>query len=218
MRFRVYPDSMGPMFTGIIQDVGRLEGIAARDDGADWRIATHLDMGSWQLGDSVAIDGCCLTVTAFPAPGVFSATLSPETLAKTTFAAAEAGRRLNLEPALRLGDALGGHWVTGHVDDVARVSAVDAIGEHVRMDFTVPAHLAGYVVVKGSVTINGVSLTVNAVDKRRFSVNLIPHTLSHTNLGDLRPGDAVQLGTDIMGRHVGRLLEVRGPQAGEEQG
>ena len=197
------------MFTGIIMDVGRLEGIAARDDGADWRIATHLDMGAWQLGDSVAVDGCCLTVTAFPETGVFSATLSPETLARTTFAGAGAGRRLNLEPALRLGDALGGHWVTGHVDDVAEVVAVAPVGEHVRMDFIVPAHLAGYVVVKGSVTLNGVSLTVNAVDNRRFSVNLIPHTLSHTNLGDLAPAGRVNLETDILGRYVERLLQAK---------
>lgn len=206
-------DSMGPMFTGIIQDVGSLEQVEARPDGADWRIRTHLDMGGWQLGDSVAVDGCCLTATAFPEPGVFAATLSAETLAKTGFADAAPGRRLNLEPALRLGDALGGHWVTGHVDDVAEVVSVAPAGEHVRMDFTVPAHLAGYVVVKGSVTINGVSLTVNAVDKRRFSVNLIPHTLSHTNLGDLAAGDRVNLETDILGRYVERLLEAKEEQA-----
>ncbi|HXH65500.1 MAG TPA: riboflavin synthase, partial [Mariprofundaceae bacterium] len=107
------------MFTGIIQDVGRLEQVEAKADGADWRVSTHLDTGGWHIGDSVAVDGCCLTVTSFPASGVFAATLSPETLQKTRFAAAEAGWRLNLEPALRLGDALGGHWVTGHVDDVA---------------------------------------------------------------------------------------------------
>ena len=197
------------MFTGIIQDVGRLERIDVKSDGADWRVSTHLGMGGWQLGDSVAVDGCCLTVTAFPEPGVFAATLSPETLAKTSFAGAMPGRRLNLEPALRLGDALGGHWVTGHVDDVAEVVAVAPVGEHVRMDFIVPAHLAGYVVVKGSVTLNGVSLTVNAVDNRRFSVNLIPHTLSHTNLGDLAPADRVNLETDILGRYVERLLQAK---------
>jgi riboflavin synthase len=200
---------MGPMFTGIIQDVGRLVRIDAKAEGADWRIRTHLDMDGWQLGDSVAVDGCCLTLTAFPEAGVFAATLSPETLAKTTFADAEAGRRLNLEPALRLGDALGGHWVTGHVDDVATVASVAREGEHVRMDFTVPTHLAGYVVVKGSATVNGVSLTVNAVDNRRFSVNLIPHTLLHTNLGDLAPADRVNLETDILGRYVERLLQAK---------
>ena len=200
---------MRPMFTGIIQDVGRLARIDVKSDGADWRVATHLDMDGWQLGDSVAVDGCCLTVTAFPEPGMFAATLSQETLAKTSFAGAEVGRRLNLEPALRLGDALGGHWVTGHVDDVAEVVAVESLGEHVRMDFSVPAHLAGYVVVKGSVTLNGVSLTVNAVDNRRFSVNLIPHTLQHTNLGGLAPADRVNLETDILGRYVERLLQAK---------
>ena len=204
------------MFTGIIQDVGRLARVESKPDGADWRVATHLDIGAWQLGDSVAVDGCCLTVTAFPAPGEFAATLSMETLAKTSFSGAEPGRRLNLEPALHLGDALGGHWVTGHVDDVAVVAAVTPAGEHVRMAIEVPAELAGYIVVKGSVTINGVSLTVNAVDKRRFSVNLIPHTLTHTNLGDLAAGDHVNLETDILGRYVERLLEIKGWQAKEE--
>jgi len=201
---------MRAMFTGIIQDVGRLEAVIARPDGADWRVSTQLDLGGWQLGDSVAVDGCCLTVTAFPGPGEFAATLSAETLDKTTFAGAEPGRRLNLEPALRLGDALGGHWVTGHVDDVAGVAMVHPEGEHVRMDIDVPAHLAGYVVTKGSVTVNGVSLTVNAVDKRRFSVNLIPHTLQHTNLGALKAGDVVNLETDILGRYVERLFQVKG--------
>jgi riboflavin synthase len=205
------------MFTGIIQDVGRLEAVLARPDGADWRVSTHLSMDGWQLGDSVAVDGCCLTVTDFPEPGVFAATLSAETMAKTRFAAAEPGWRLNLEPALRLGDALGGHWVTGHVDDVATVAAVTPAGEHVRMDFDVPAHLAGFVVSKGSVTVNGVSLTVNAVDKRRFSVNLIPHTLQHTNLGGLEGGDTVNLETDILGRYVERLLEVKQLQAKEDE-
>jgi riboflavin synthase len=197
------------MFTGIIQDVGRLERITPRADGSNWQVSTHLDMGGWHIGDSVAVDGCCLTVTAFPNPGEFAATLSLETLQKTRFAAAEPGWRLNLEPALRLGDPLGGHWVTGHVDDVAEVMAVWPEGAHARMDFTVPAHLAGLVVTKGSVTVNGVSLTVNAVDKRRFSVNLIPHTLEHTNLGDLHPGDGVNLETDILGRYVERLLQAK---------
>jgi riboflavin synthase len=197
------------MFTGIIQDIGRLETVTERPDGADWQVSTNLGMDGWQLGDSVAVDGCCLTVTAFPARGMFEATLSPETLARTRFAAARPGWRLNLEPALRLGDALGGHWVTGHIDDVAEVSAVTPAGEHVRMDFTAPAHLAGFVVAKGSVTVNGVSLTVNAVDKCRFSVNLIPHTLEHTNLGALQAGDKVNLETDILGRYVERLLQVR---------
>jgi riboflavin synthase len=201
------------MFTGIIQDVGCLEKITARMDGADWQVSTHLDVSAWRIGDSVAVDGCCLTVTAFPERGVFAATLSPETMDKTRFSAAESGWRLNLEPALRMGDALGGHWVTGHVDDVATMASVEPAGEHVRMDFSVPTHLAGFVVTKGSVTVNGVSLTVNAVDKCRFSVNLIPHTLQHTNLGALRPGDKVNLETDILGRYVQRLMQVKEDQA-----
>lgn len=197
------------MFTGIIQDVGRLEMVTERPDGADWLISTRLDTSTWQEGDSVSVDGCCLTITSMPEPGLFTATLSPETLARTRFFDAKRGWPLNLESALRVGDALGGHWVTGHIDDMAKVTTVQPNGEHVCIDFTVPASLACYVVAKGSVTINGVSLTVNEVDKCEFSVNLIPHTLENTNLDALRIGDRVNLETDILARYVERLLQAK---------
>jgi len=199
------------MFTGIIQDVGRVASLL-RDEGQMYLVfATTLDMDGWQLGDSVACNGCCLTITAFPDAGRFAATLSPETLRLTTFGAVAVGDAINLEPALRVGDALGGHMVSGHVDGVGHVRSIRALGEHREITFTLPDALARYVVVKGSVTINGVSLTVNRVgaagERNDFTVNLIPHTLSHTNLGALTNGAAVNIETDMYGRYVERLMQ-----------
>lgn len=195
-----------PMFTGIIQDVGRIAEIRREPDQSHMVFSTALDMSGWALGDSVAVDGCCLTVTHI-GEGSFSATLSAETLKLTVFGEAEAGRRVNLEPALRLGDALGGHMVSGHVDGLGEVVEVTNLGEHVRMRFRLPAQLARYVVSKGSVAINGVSLTVNTVDGCDFAVNLIPHTLAHTNLDGMAAGDKVNIETDMLGRYVERLMQ-----------
>ncbi|RMH61026.1 MAG: riboflavin synthase [Zetaproteobacteria bacterium] len=197
------------MFTGIIQDVGRVVDIVREDEQAHMRVQSALDMRLWREGDSVAVDGCCLTVTQFPSPGCFAATLSAETLRLTCFADAQVGQAVNLEPALRMGDALGGHWVTGHVDDRARVLARTPCGEHVCLRFAVPQTLAPYLVRKGSVAINGVSLTVNEVAGESFVVNLIPHTLRHTNLGLLDVGDWVNIETDILGRYVERMMQFR---------
>ncbi|HXH72277.1 MAG TPA: riboflavin synthase [Mariprofundaceae bacterium] len=194
------------MFTGIIQDVGHVAEIRREPEQAHMLFATHLDMSGWALGDSVAVDGCCLTVTRFE-KGMFAATLSAETLQLTVFGEAEEGRRVNLEPALKLGDALGGHMVSGHVDGMGEVIEVANLGEHVRMRFRLSPALARYVVKKGSVAINGVSLTVNEVDGCDFSVNLIPHTLAHTNLDELAAGDKVNIETDMLGRYVERLLQ-----------
>jgi riboflavin synthase len=197
------------MFTGIIQDIGRISSIRPESDQTHMEFTTRLDMSAWALGDSVAVDGCCLTITAFPAGDRFAATLSRETLNLTHFAAAREGQHVNLEPALRMGDALGGHIVTGHVDGLATVVSINPVGEHREYLFEVPKRLAHYVVVKGSVAINGTSLTVNTVDRCRFTVNLIPHTLEHTNLGALKPGDAVNLETDMLGRYVERIMEMK---------
>ena len=197
---------MRRMFTGIIQDVGCIAAIAREAEQTHMQFETALDMSGWQLGDSVAVDGCCLTITAFPAANRFAATLSRETLNLTCFDAAEEGQRVNLEPALRMGDALGGHMVTGHVDGTGRIEAIRPIGEHREISFWLPDALARYVVVKGSVAVNGVSLTVNAVGRNDFTVNLIPHTLAHTNLGGLKAGDRVNIETDMYGRYVERLM------------
>jgi len=195
------------MFTGIIQDVGRIAAIDSQPQQMHIQVETALDMQGWNLGDSVAVNGCCLTVTAFPAQNRFAATLSQETLDLTCFSDAGISDAVNLEPALKMGDPLGGHMVSGHVDGVGSVSGKRAVGEHRVFTFLLPAALARYVVVKGSVAIDGVSLTVNSVDGCSFSVNLIPHTLVHTTLGALKTGDKVNIETDMYGRYVERLTQ-----------
>ena len=195
------------MFTGIIVDVGCIEHITRETDQMHITFFTTLDTSQWQCGDSVAVDGCCLTITAFPRASCWQATLSSETLALTHFDRASIGQRVNMEPALCLGDPLGGHMVAGHVDGLAKVTAIEALHEHRCYSFAVPAELAPLVVYKGSVAINGVSLTLNAVEGQNISVNLIPHTLSHTNLGGLQEGDYVNIETDILGRYVQRMLQ-----------
>lgn len=195
------------MFTGIIQDVGLILSIEKEPEQTHMVFKTKLEMAAWQLGDSVACNGCCLTITAFPDSDAFAATLSQETLGLTIFSEAKEGDAINLEPALRMGDALGGHMVTGHVDGVGMVKSVREIGEHREYAFSLPSELARYVVKKGSVAIDGVSLTVNRVDGCDFTVNLIPHTLSHTNLGALQVGDRVNIETDMYGRYVERLMQ-----------
>ncbi len=193
------------MFTGIIQDVGRIASINQKAGQSDFRIATALDTAAWQPGDSVAVDGCCLTATHLE-NGFFDVTLSSETLAMTIFDDVTEGCRVNLEPALRMGDALGGHLVSGHVDGLGRLEARDTLGEHRVLRFSLPEPLRKYAVHKGSVAVNGVSLTINELDSRGFTVNLIPHTLAHSNLGRLQVGDAVNIETDMLGRYVERLL------------
>ena len=195
------------MFTGIIQDVGLITDIQRESEQTHMQFKTALDMTNWRLGDSVACNGCCLTITAFPSEDSFAATLSLETLSLTTFADASVGAAINLEPALCMGDALGGHMVTGHIDGIGTVQSVKEIGEHCEFSFCLPDTMARYVVKKGSVAINGVSLTVNQVGRNDFTVNLIPHTLSHTNLGALLEGAEVNIETDMYGRYVERLMQ-----------
>ncbi len=196
------------MFTGIIQDIGTIVHIEHDQQQQHFTFDTQLDMSPWQLGDSVAVDGCCLTITDFPQSQQWRATLSQETLHLTHFSHAQCGQQVNMEPALRVGDALGGHIVSGHIDGLAELRDIQAIGEHRQMMFAAPRHLAAYIVSKGSVTLNGTSLTVNQVDDCCFTVNLIPHTLQHTNLGTLSIGDGVNLETDMLGRYVERLLSM----------
>ncbi len=193
------------MFTGIVTDVGRIAAIERSGDEARMRFSTRLDMRDWRLGDSVAVNGCCLTITAIEGD-LFDATLSAETLRLTTFGAACVGDPVNLEPALRVGDRLGGHIVSGHVDGIGRLTHARERDGHREMRFALPFGLARLVVRKGSVAVHGVSLTVNEAGEADFTVNLIPHTLSHTNLGALRPGDPVNIEVDMLGRYVERLL------------
>ena len=196
------------MFTGIVEGRGTVRELEA--SGAIHRvvIATELPVDALPLGASIAVDGVCLTVTD-RAPGWFSADLGPETLARTTLAALAPGGRVHLERALKLGDALGGHLVSGHVDGVGRVVARLPQGGALELEIAAPAELAATLVVKGSITVDGVSLTLNAVSGDRFSVTLIPHTLAVTGLGDRAVGAPVNLEGDLIAKHIERLVSAR---------
>ena len=197
------------MFTGIVQAVGRITALTPTAGDVELSIDTGtLDLSRTALGDSISVAGACLTVTRLAADG-FSADVSRETLAKTTLGTLEVGSPVNLEPALRVGDALGGHYVTGHVDGVGRVVSVDSDARSWRVVIEVPAPLARYVAPKGSVTVEGVSLTVNEVDGARFGVNLIPHTCEVTTLGRLAAGSPVNIEIDVIARYVDRLASSR---------
>jgi riboflavin synthase len=191
------------MFTGIVAAVGRVRGMKPARGGKRLAIAAGgLSLRDVAIGDSIAVNGACLTVVSRTARE-FEADVSPETLACT--AGLAVGGRVNLEKAMRLSDRLGGHLVSGHVDGVGAVKRVQAAGDNRVMTFRAPAALAKYIARKGSITVNGVSLTVNAVRGAEFSVNLIPHTLASTNLGELRAGDKVNLEVDLLARYVERL-------------
>ena len=192
------------MFTGIITDVGRVRSIERSGD-TRFTIETVFDMETVPIGASIANNGVCLTVVD-KGPGWFAVQASGETLSKTTLGGWAEGTRVNLERAMRLGDELGGHIVSGHVDGVATVAEVRPDGESVRLTFEAPAGLAKYVAPKGSVALDGVSLTVNEVDGARFGVNIIPHTQVATTFGGLKPGDAVNMEIDMLARYVARLV------------
>lgn len=198
------------MFTGIVQDVGRIEALEARGGDVRLRIAcARLDLTRTGLGDSMCVQGCCLTVVELAA-GSFSVDVSRESLALTTLGQLDTGAAVNLELALRAGDALGGHLVSGHVDGVASVSAVARDARSLRLTVSPPAALRRFIAPKGSVSLDGVSLTVNEVDTASFGVNIIPHTQSLTTLGSLAPGSRVNLEVDLVARYLARLLAVPG--------
>lgn len=191
------------MFTGIIGAVGRVRAAKAAAGGLHIAVdAGGLGLEDVAVGDSIAVNGACLTVTARKAR-IFEADVSRETLACTTGFAA--GDRVNLEKALRLADRLGGHLVSGHVDAAGTVTRVKRVGTNRVTAFEAPAQLVKYIVRKGSIAVNGVSLTVNDVHGAGFTANLIPHTLVATNLGALRAGDRVNVEVDLLARYVERL-------------
>ncbi len=194
------------MFTGIVQAIGRIAVMTPKGGDVELLIdACGLSLDGVVLGDSIAVAGACLTVTRLDG-GHFAADVSNETLACTTLGRRAVGSKVNLEKALRAGDALGGHYVTGHVDGLATLVEAQDDARSLRLTFEVPESLARYVAAKGSATIEGVSLTVNAVEGRRFGVNLIPHTREVTTLGALVVGDSVNLEIDIIARYVERLV------------
>ena len=194
------------MFTGIIQSLGRVQDLTRHGTDARVRIATgKLDLGTVSVGDSIAVSGVCLTAVALHKEG-FSADVSAETLGCTTFAALQVGDQVNLEKALTLATPLGGHLVSGHVDGVAEVKMRAQAGQSVRYVVAVPRPLAKYIAAKGSVCIDGVSLTVNTVQGEAFEVNIVPHTLQETTLGALAVGSQVNVEVDLMARYVERLV------------
>ena len=192
------------MFTGIITDVGHVRRMH-RGELLDLTIATDFDIAAIPLGASIACSGACLTVVAVE-PGAFTVQASVETLTRTTLGAWEEGTPINLEKSLRLGDELGGHLVLGHVDGMAQLVERRPEAESVRFVFEAPEELAPLIAPKGSVALDGVSLTVNEVAQNRFGVNIIPHTLACTNFGSMRVGQRVNMEIDLIARYVARLL------------
>jgi riboflavin synthase len=194
------------MFTGIVQGVGRIR--AVEPHGGDvtmWIETGDVPLAGVEIGGSIAVNGCCLTAVELET-NAFKADLSRETLTLTTAGQWQPGTAVNLEKALTAGQALGGHYVTGHVDGVGQVVSRHDDARSVRVEFEVPAELARYIARKGSVTVDGVSLTVNGASGTRFDVNLVPHTLEMTILGGYRPGTRVNLEVDIIARYLERLV------------
>jgi riboflavin synthase len=195
------------MFTGLIREVGRVAAVEGGDAGVRLEIVAPLTSGDAALGDSVSINGVCLTVVAVEGDRLaFDAV--PETLSRSSLGRLAPGSSVNLEPALRAGDALGGHYVQGHVDGVGTVRSVEPEGDGRRLWFDAPGELLRYVVEKGSIAVEGTSLTIAALDDAGFAVALIPHTLEATTFGSLRPDDPVNLEVDVLAKYVERLLDA----------
>ena len=194
------------MFTGIILAKGRVASLTERGGDLELGVdAAGLDMARIAIGDSVCVQGVCLTVTR-KQDGCLFADVSRETMAKTTLGRLKVGSSVNLEPSLRAGDPLGGHLVSGHVDAVGNLRCVDQDARSWRLEFELPPSLTRFVAAKGSICLNGVSLTVNKVEGLRFDVNIIPHTHAVTTLGELRAGDEVNVEIDVVARYLEKLM------------
>ncbi|MEM6588315.1 MAG: riboflavin synthase [Pseudomonadota bacterium] len=194
------------MFTGIVTDMGRIAQAEQRGD-LRARIETRYDMSRVDMGASIACDGVCLTVVA-KGDGWFDVDISAETVSKTNLSSWADGKRVNLERSLRVGDELGGHIVSGHVDGVAEVISLQDEGDSTRVVLRAPEHLARFIASKGSVALNGTSLTVNEVDGCDFGINFIPHTKQVTTWGDVALGDMVNLEIDTLARYVARMRDM----------
>jgi riboflavin synthase len=195
------------MFTGIVTDLGRVKRVHCGEI-LELTIATTFDTAAIAIGASIACSGTCLTVVSVE-PGAFSVQVSAETLASTTIGEWHEGTPVNLERSLRLGDELGGHLVSGHVDGIARVAERQPEAQSVRFTFEAPADLMPFIAPKGSVALDGISLTVNEVSRDRFGVNIVPHTLACTNLGEAGAGQSMNLEIDMIARYVARLLAAQ---------
>lgn len=198
------------MFTGLIEATGQVAGFESRGGAGILRVTTDLPVTEIALGDSIAVNGACLTVVTI-ANQTVSFDVSPESIERTTISRLRSGSVVNLERALRMGDRLGGHIVSGHIDCIGHLTQRDAVSGNLRLRFSLPPAHARYIVEKGSIAIDGISLTVNSVDRESFSVNIIPHTAEKTTLHGMRIGAPVNLETDILAKYVERLLQ---PSAG----
>jgi riboflavin synthase len=194
------------MFTGLIQGKGTLLRTERHGPDIAMVIQAHYAMDALTLGESIAVDGACLTVVAFQG-SVFTVDVSTETLSHTTLGRKQPGVHFNLEQALRMGDRLGGHLVTGHVDGIGTLRDRRQEGRSWRLVFAVPDNLHRYIIEKGSIAVNGISLTVNRCDESSFEVNIVPHTLGETTVGELKTGDAVNVETDLLGKYVEKMLQ-----------
>lgn len=193
------------MFTGLIQDVGTVTRLTKKGKNTLLSVRTAINLSQVVVGDSIAIDGYCQTVVAI-AGNVFTAEVSPETMARTTASTLSAGDKVNLEPALRLSDRLGGHLVSGHVDGVGTIEEIQGQDDFVIITVSAPPELIAYCIEKGSVAVDGVSLTINAVGEKYFQLGVIPHTLKATTLALKEAGDKVNIENDMIGKYVARFL------------
>jgi riboflavin synthase len=195
------------VFTGIITDIGTVRAVSKAGD-TRFEIRTAYDLSAVDMGASIACNGCCLTVIE-KGPDWFAIQASAETLSKTTLGNWREGTRINLERALKIGDELGGHIVSGHVDGLGEIVSIKEEGDSKRFSFSVPHEIARFIAQKGSVAIDGTSLTVNEVAGNSFGVNIIPHTQAVTTWGDMREGQAVNIEIDMLARYVARLTEYK---------
>jgi len=193
------------MFTGLIEDIGEVTKVTGLGSGKQFTFKTAIPVEEIGAGDSIAVDGVCLTVSDF-VDGGFKADVSPESLKRSTLRLRKTGHRVNLERALRLSDRLGGHLVSGHVDGSAVLTAIEKKDDFIRLVFTAPPNIMRYVIEKGSVTLDGVSLTVNSCSDKTFAVMIIPHTYSHTTLHLRKKGDPVNVENDVIGKYVEKLM------------
>ena len=196
------------MFTGLIETTGRVERVRRAEAGLRVEIAAPVGADPFTNGESVAVNGVCLTAVD-PSAGRFSADISPETARVTTLAHMTEGRRVNLERSIRANSRLGGHFVLGHVDGMGRITALTQDGENYWLEISLPRDLAAQTVLKGSIAIDGISLTVARLTFDRVGVQIVPFTWAHTTLSDARIGDAVNIETDVIGKYVARLMSAR---------
>ena len=197
------------MFTGLIEDVGTIKALRLKDRAAVLTIGTALRTRELPLGASIAVNGACLTVVS-KGKQAFTVDVSPETMQRTSVQHLDSGSLVNLERSMRLGDRLGGHLVTGHVDGLGTVRSRAAQGDFIFFSFNISKELASFLVTKGSVAVDGISLTVNECNQKGFSVAIVPFTLEHTNLRALRVGDKVNIETDLIGKYVHKFVTGRG--------